>query len=82
MVVCDPLRNQLVYMDIACQGIKKAVSGAYQVLTTRLVDRHRVAMERIPVTRFSFRRKGSHRAKDKGDKDDGGYDYDKMTYLR
>lgn len=37
-------------------------------------------MERIQVARFSFRRKGSNRTKNKGD-DSEGFDYGKMTYL-
>ncbi len=37
-------------------------------------------MERIQVTRFSFRRKGSSR-KEK-EKDENAFDFEKMTYLR
>ena len=37
-------------------------------------------MDRIQVTRFSIRRKGSHRSKN--EKEAKGYDYDQMSYLR
>ena len=42
------------------------------------------SMERIQVTRFSFRRKGSHRNKNKEREQSEllDYDYERMTYLR
>ena len=40
-------------------------------------------MERIQVTRFSFRRKGSNREKKEKDRDAiEGYDFEEMSYLR
>ena len=37
-------------------------------------------MERIQVTRFSFRRKGS--ARKEKEKEENAFDYETMTYLR